>query len=89
MTAHTKMMKDESDETQNILAGGYSGIQNAITAHTNTMKSESDETQQKLASIVSQLESIAHDIELNTSGDATNADNITRAIQNLRLIVNP
>jgi len=100
MTAHTKMMKDESDEsqslfksesdeTQELLRDQASSIQRAITSQTQTMKAESDETQQKIESIISDLESIAGKIELNTSGDATNADKITRAIQNLRLIVNP
>lgn len=100
MTAHTKMMKDESDEsqslfksesdeTQEFLRDQASSIQRAITSQTQTMKAESDETQQKIESIISDLESIAGKIELNTSGDATNADKITRAIQNLRLIVNP
>jgi len=89
MTAHTKMQKDEFDETQDILRDGHNSIQRAITSHTQTMKTESDETQAKIASIISQLESISGEIESNTSGDATNADKITRAIQNLRLIVNP
>lgn len=100
MTAHTKMMKDESDEsqslfksesdeTQELLRDQASSIQRAITSHTQTMKSESDETQQKLESIISELESISDQIELNTSGDVTNSDKIARAIQNLRLIVNP
>ena len=89
MTAHTKMQKDESDETQEILRDGYTGVKNALTAHTQTMKNESDETQQKLGSIIDELEAIAGKIDLNTSGDVTNANNIARAIQNLRLIVNP
>ena len=89
MTAHTKMQKDESDETQEILENGYAEVKDALTAHTNTMKNESDETQQKLGSIIDELETIAGKIELNTSGDVTNANNIARAIQNLRLIVNP
>ena len=100
MTAHTKMMKDESDEsqslfksesdeTQELLRDQASSIQRAITSHTQTMKSESDETQQKLESIISELESISDQIGLNTSGDVTNSDKIARAIQNLRLIVNP
>lgn len=100
MTAHTKMMKDESDESQTlfknesdelqeILRDQASSIQKAITSHTQTTKSESDETQQKIDSIIDELEAIANDIEANTSGDATNSDKIARAIQNLRLIVNP
>jgi hypothetical protein len=104
MTAHTKMMKDESDEsqslfksesdeTQEILRDQASSIQRAITSHTKTMKDESDETQQlldtELDSILAKLEAIANKIELNTAGDVTNSNNITRAIQNLRLIVNP
>ena len=100
MTAHTKMAKDESDEnqslfksesdeTQELLRDQASSIQRAITSQTQTMKAESDETQQKIESIIGDLESIVGKIELNTSGDATNADKITRAIQNLRLIVNP
>ena len=89
MTAHTKMQKDEFDETQEILRDGHANLRNAITAHTQTMKSESDETQNKLESIIDELESIADKIELNTAGDVNNSNNITRAIQNLRLIVNP
>ena len=89
MTAHTEMQKNESDETQEILRDGYTGVKNALTAHTQTMKNESDETQQKLGSIIDELEAIADKIDLNTSGDVTNANNIARAIQNLRLIVNP
>ena len=83
------LFKSESDETQELLRDQASSIQRAITSQTQTMKAESDETQQKIESIISDLESIAGKIELNTSGDATNADKITRAIQNLRLIVNP
>lgn len=77
-SGHSMMLEIESNETQNIM-----------TAHTKMQKDESDETQEKIASIISQLESISGEIESNTSGDATNADKITRAIQNLRLIVNP
>lgn len=84
-----QLLKTESDETQDILRDGHNSIQRAITSHTQTMKTESDETQEKIASIISQLESISGEIESNTSGDETNADKITRAIQNLRLIVNP
>ena len=100
MTAHTKMMKDESDESQTlfknesdelqeILRDQASSIQKAITSHTQTTKSESDETQQKIDSIIDELESISDQIELNTSGDTANSDKIARAIQNLKLIVNP
>ena len=82
MTAHTKMQKDESDETQELLRDQASSIQRAITAQTNEMKS-------KLEGVISELEDIAGKIELNTAGDVTNSNNISRAISNLRLIVNP
>ena len=75
---HSMMLEKESDETQGIMI-----------AHTEMQKDEFDETQTKIAAIISQLESISGEIESNTSGDATNADKITRAIQNLKLIVNP
>ena len=77
-SGHSMMLERESNETQDIM-----------TAHTKMQKDEFDETQNKLESIISELESIADKIELNTAGDVTNSNNITRAIQNLRLIVNP
>lgn len=76
------LFKSESDETQELLRDQASSIQRAITAQTNEMKS-------KLEGVISELEDIAGKIELNTAGDVTNSNNISRAISNLRLIVNP
>ena len=77
-----QLFKSESDETQELLRDQGSAIKNAITAQTNELKNE-------LEDVIDQLEAIAGKIELNTAGDVTNSNNITRAIQNLRLIVNP
>ena len=82
LTAHTKAMKDEAAETRSTLANQTTGIKNAITAQTEALNSE-------IEGVIEQLEEIANKIELNTSGDVTNSNNITRAIQNLKLIVNP
>jgi len=57
-------------------------IKNAISAQTSEVKNE-------LEGVIDQLEAIANKIQLNTDGDVTNSNNITRAIQNLRLVVTP
>ena len=81
LTAHTKAMKDEAASTRTTLADQGTGIKNAITAQTNDVKNE-------LEGVIGQLQAIAGKIEANTSGDATNANSIARAIQNLELVVN-
>ena len=75
ITAQTSEVKSAINEQ-----GG--AIKNAITAQTSEMKAEIED-------VIEQLEEIANKIQLNTAGDVTNSNNITRAIQNLRLIVNP
>ena len=77
-----QILQHEFDETQDVLRDQGSGIKNAITAQTNELKNE-------IEGVIDELEAIANKIELNTSGDVTNSNNIARAIQNLRLIVNP
>lgn len=60
---------------------------------------ENDETQQfmathtqttsdRLNSVINSLTTISNDVQANTSGDSTNANLISQAIRNLRLIVN-
>ena len=88
-SGHSMMLERESNETQDIMTAHTKMVKDESDESQSLFKSESDETQAKIASIISQLESISGEIESNTSGDATNADKITRAIQNLRLIVNP
>lgn len=52
------------------------------------LASQQKTTSEKLGGIITSLNSIGDDIELNTSGDSTNAKLIRDAISNLRLIVN-
>lgn len=70
----------------------YNETQAFISAHTKTYKDENDESQllisEKLESIISELESIDGSIKDNTSGDATNSNEIKKAISNLKLVVN-
>lgn len=70
----------------------YNETQAFISAHTKTYKDENDESQllisDKLESIISELESIDGSIKDNTSGDATNSNEIKKAISNLKLVVN-
>jgi len=70
----------------------YNETQSFISAHTKTYKDENDESQllisEKLESIISELESIDGSIKDNTSGDATNSNEIKKAISNLKLVVN-
>jgi len=91
ISALTEAVKDEAAATRvtlaeqgtgikNAINDQGSGVKNAITAQTNTVKNE-------LEDVIEQLEAIAGKIQLNTDGDVTNSNNITRAIQNLRLIV--
>ena len=75
ITAQTSAM-------ENVVTGQGTAIKNAISAQTREMKGE-------LEDVIEQLEAIAGKIQLNTDGDVTNSNNITRAIQNLRLVVNP
>lgn len=77
-----ELYKTESDETQTLYKSESDETQDNMTAHTKAMKDE-------LEDIIGELESISEKIELNTAGDVTNSNNIARAIQNLRLIVNP
>ena len=100
MTAHTKMVKDEMDELETLISDHTSTMkaeadetQNLMTAQTKTIKDESDESQsnfvQELNSVINKLQAISEKIDANTQGDATNANGIKTAIQNLRLYVNP
>lgn len=52
------------------------------------LASQQKTTSEKLGGIITSLNSIGDDIELNTSGDSTNAKLIRDAISNLKLIVN-
>ena len=52
------------------------------------LASQQKTTSEKLGGIITSLNSISDDIELNTSGDSTNAKLIRDAISNLKLIVN-
>ena len=52
------------------------------------LASQQKTTNEKLGGIITSLNSIGDDIELNTSGDSTNAKLIRDAISNLKLIVN-
>ena len=52
------------------------------------LASQQKTTNEKLGGIITSLNSISDDIELNTSGDSTNAKLIRDAISNLKLIVN-
>lgn len=97
-SAHSMMVKAESDETQEIFAlhtqamrEESEDIQKVITAQTKTIKDESDETQQilstalngKLDTISNKLQDVSDKIAANTTGDATNANNIVNAINRL------
>lgn len=52
------------------------------------LASQQKTTSEKLGGIITSLNSIGDDIELNTSGDSANAKLIRDAINNLKLIVN-
>ena len=52
------------------------------------LASQQKTTSEKLGGIITSLNSIGDDIELNTNGDSTNAKLIRDAISNLKLIVN-
>ena len=92
ITAHTKALKDEAAVTRATLAEQGTGIRNAITDQgtgiKNAITAQTNEMKNQLEDVIEQLESIANKIQLNTAGDVTNSNNITRAIQNLKSVVN-
>ena len=91
ISAHTEAVKDEAAATRVTLAEQGTGIKNAINDQgsdvKNAITAQTSSVKNELEDVIEQLEAIAGKIQLNTDGDVTNSDNITSAIQNLKLIV--